>query len=153
MSKKRARPFTLDAKKDRQGFSAPSVRTIHCCGCARDVAARLTDGRETYPHRDDLHDLPFWKCDGCGNFVGCHHKTDDRTRPLGCIPTPEIKAIRQQIHKVIDPLWKNGRVGRSQLYGMIAHVIGVKEYHTAEINSVEQAREVLRVSRELEASL
>ncbi len=72
-------------------------RSIFCCGCKADVRARLTSGKEIYPHRSDLSSLPFWRCDGCGNFVGCHHKTKDRTRPLGCIPTPEIKEERQRV--------------------------------------------------------
>lgn len=125
------------------------TRKIFCCGCQADVQARLTNGREIYAHRPDLHQQPYWKCDACGNFVGCHHKTQDKTRPLGCIPTPELKAARQEIHKVIDPIWKSGRVKRGELYGMIAHVIGVEEYHTAEIRSVEQAKDVLRVAREI----
>jgi hypothetical protein len=64
-----------------------------------------------------------------------------------------LKAARQEIHRIIDPLWKSGRVGRSQLYGMIGHLIGVEEYHTADIRTVEQAREVQRVARELGATL
>lgn len=131
----------------------PKTRLIFCCGCQRDVEARLTCGSETYAHRPDLYNLPFWKCDGCGNFVGCHHKTKNRTRPLGVIPTPEIKTLRSEIHCVIDPIWKSGRVGRRELYGMIAHLIGVEEYHTAEIRSVEQAREVKRVAKELGATI
>lgn len=134
-------------------MSTTKTRRLFCCGCSKDVDARLTDGRETYSHRRDLAALPFWKCDTCGNFVGCHHKTKDRTRPLGCIPTPEIKAARQEIHKVIDPIWKSGRVGRRELYGMIAHVLGLEEYHTADIRSVDQAREAYRVAKELGASL
>lgn len=129
------------------------ARTIFCCGCQRGVSARLTNGKETYPHRGDLHSLPFWKCDTCGNFVGCHHKTKNRTNPLGVIPTPALKAERQKIHRVIDPLWQSGRVDRSKLYGMIAHLIGVEEYHTADIRTVEQAREVQRVAQELGATL
>lgn len=129
------------------------TRSIHCCGCEKEVEARLTSGREIYPHRSDLHGLPFWKCDTCGNSVGCHHKTKNRTRPLGCIPTPALKAARQEIHKVLDPLWRSGRVGRSELYGMIAHVLGIQEYHTAEIVSVEQAREVVRIVRDLSRTL
>ena len=127
-------------------------RTIYCCGCQADVEARLTSGKKVYPHRRDLADLPFWKCDECQNFVGCHHKTKNRTAPLGCIPTQELKAARQEIHRVIDPIWKSGRIGRSQLYGMIAHVLGIKEYHTAEIRTVDEAREVVRVAKELEAA-
>lgn len=128
------------------------TRAIFCCGCQSYVDARLTDGKEIYPHRPDLHSLPFWKCDTCKNTVGCHHKTKQRTMPLGCISTPELKKARQEIHRIIDPIWKSGRVKRAELYGMIAHVIGVAKYHTAEIRSVERANEVLRVAKELEAS-
>jgi hypothetical protein len=50
---------------------------IFCCECREKVNARLTEGEEIYPHREDLKDLPFWICDKCKNFVGCHHKTDN----------------------------------------------------------------------------
>lgn len=124
---------------------------IHCCGCQGDVDARLTDGSEVYPHRPDLHSLPFWKCDTCGNHVGCHHKTKDRTKPLGCIPTKEIKAARSHIHRVLDPLWKSGRMKRGQVYARLAKMLGKDEYHTAEIRSVEEAREVYRAVRQMSA--
>jgi len=77
---------------------------IYCCGCLIKVNARLTDGSEIYPHRKDLSSLPFWVCDKCGNYVGCHHKTSNRTAPLGCIPTSEIRAARNRIHKMLDPM-------------------------------------------------
>lgn len=128
-------------------------KTIYCCGCKADVSARLTDGREIYAHRPDLADLPFWKCDACRNFVGCHHKTRDRTKPLGCIPTPEIKNARQHIHRVLDPIWKNKRISRGSVYAEIASRMGTPEYHTAEIRSVEQAREVYRIVKSIEATL
>ena len=56
---------------------------IYCTGCEKNVNARLTDGKERYPHRQDLYELPFWVCDNCGGYVGCHHKTNQRTKPLG----------------------------------------------------------------------
>ncbi len=116
---------------------------IYCCGCGMEVEPRLTNGAEIYPHRNDLSQLPFWKCDSCGNFVGCHHKTKERTKPLGCIPTKEIKNARKHIHSILDPLWKSGKYKRSELYTMIgAHF--VCKYHTAEIRTIEQAREVYR---------
>ncbi|MDK4703862.1 zinc-finger-containing protein [Rhizobium sp. CNPSo 4062] len=125
------------------------TRSIFCCGCQVDVQVRLTDGKEIYPHRGDLAQHPFWKCDACGNFVGCHHKTKDRTNPLGCIPTREIKEARQHIHRILDPLWKSGRYGRRELYTMIAHVLGIEEYHTAEIRSVDEARRVYRIINDI----
>ena len=122
---------------------------IYCCGCQKDVEARLTDGGEIYPHRPDLASLPFWKCDGCGNFVGCHHKTQDRTKPLGCIPTKELKNARKRIHAILDPIWKSKRMSRRQIYKKLAKVVGREEYHTAEIRTVEEARTVYQAVQEL----
>jgi len=121
---------------------------IRCCGCGDKVEARLTDGKEIYPHRLDLQTLPFWKCDDCGNYVGCHHKTSDPTRPLGCIPTPEIKNARNHIHRILDPIWKSGRMSRKEVYAYLTEKMGWK-YHTANIRSVEEAREVWRHLRAL----
>lgn len=130
----------------------PENKTLHCCGCQSEVNARLTDGREVYPHRPDLSDLPFWKCDTCGNHVGCHHKTKDRTRPLGVIPTPEIKNARQHIHRILDPIWQKGLLDRKPLYKMLSDRLGWK-YHTAKIRSVEEGREVYRAVQRIAAEL
>ena len=131
--------------------------TLYCCGCLTEVSPRLTGGREIYPHRPDLASLPFWRCDTCGNFVGCHHKTADRTRPLGCIPTAEIKTARQRIHTLLDPIWKSGRMNRSAIYAELAKRLGVNKYHTAEIRTLEEARRVYRevsqINDELSAPL
>lgn len=124
----------------------PNSRRIYCCGCRKKVKARLTNGMEVYPHRPDLHDLPFWFCDACRNFVGCHNKTSERTKPLGCIPTPELKNARKHIHALIDPIWLSGRMGRRELYEAISREIGWK-YHTAKIRTIDEAREVYRVAR------
>ena len=124
------------------------IREIRCCGCGGDkVQARLTDGSEIYPQRKDLYGLPFWKCDSCGNFVGCHHKTKNRTRPLGCIPTPELKEARKHIHALLDPIWQSGKMGRKEVYAKISERVGW-QYHTAHIRSVEEAREIYKIVRE-----
>lgn len=138
---------------DRDGVQVVSARqrSVWCCGCLADVQARLTDGAEIYPHRADLADLPFWRCDACGNHVGCHWKTKDRTRPLGVIPTREIKDARQHLHRVIDPIWQSGRMKRAVLYQRISAEIG-RQYHTAEIRSVEEARDVWRAVQKITAS-
>lgn len=125
-------------------------REIYCCGCQANVSARLTDGKEIYPHRPDLYDLPFWKCDVCSNYVGCHHKTANRTNPLGNIPTREIMAARKHIHALLDPIWKEKRMPRGKVYAIISKRIG-KQYHTGEIASLEEAREVYKIVKELAA--
>lgn len=121
---------------------------IYCCGCKALVIARLTSGKEIYAHREDLWSLPFWRCDQCGNYVGCHHKSSVPTRPLGCIPTPELKNARQHIHKILDPLWRSGKIGRRALYARISAEFG-RKYHTANIRSIEEARDIYRLIRRL----
>lgn len=117
--------------------------TIHCVGCTRDVRARLTNGSEIYPHRPDLHNLPFWKCDGCGNYVGCHYKTSNPIQPLGVIPTPELKKARMRIHSLLDPMWKSGLYSRKHIYKALSSELGY-QYHTANIRSVEEARKICK---------
>lgn len=125
---------------------------LWCCQCQLDVDARLTSGAETYPHRPDLAKLPRWKCDACGNHVGAHHETSDRTRPLGSIPSPDIKNARIKIHELIDPPWKSGRVKRAVLYKRLSDALGY-EYHTADIRTIEEARHVYRVARNILSQL
>ena len=119
-------------------------KLIHCCGCDQKVNARLTNGEEIYPHKSDLYLLPFWKCDVCNNFVGCHHKTKNRTQPLGNIPTPELREYRKKIHSILDPLWKSGAYTRKEIYERISKRIGWK-YHTAKIKTVEEAEKIIAI--------
>lgn len=125
---------------------------IYCCGCKHEVEARLTDGYEIYPHRPDLITIPFWKCDTCKNYVGCHHKTERPTTPLGPIPTPEIRKMRTRIHNKMDPLWQSGKYKRGQVYKLIADGLGVKRFHGAEITSVTQAYRVLAILDDINVS-
>lgn len=120
-----------------------TARDIFCCRCDTTVEARLTDGKEIYPRYLELAALPFWRCDTCGNYVGCHHKTKDRIRPLGVIPTPEIRAMRGEIHAQIDLL--TGREGgpkRREVYAFLSGMLG-KEFHAGEIRRREEAVQVL----------
>ncbi|MBS4040385.1 MAG: hypothetical protein KGZ81_07260 [Flavobacteriales bacterium] len=128
------------------------TKTIYCTGCETEVEARLTDGTERYPHRPDLAELPFWHCDTCGAWVGCHHKTTNRTLPLGYLATPEILKARIKIHDLLDPLWKSGMIKRGQAYAHIAKRLGY-QYHTGEIKSLEEARTVYQIVADLHNQL
>lgn len=126
----------------------PEVKSIYCCACSGQVFARLTNGAEIYPNRTDLNEIPFWKCDKCGNHVGCHHKTANPTAQLGPIPTPELRNARSKIHKLIDPLWKYGYISRSDLYKRISDQIGY-QYHTGRLVDIEQARAVYAIGQSI----
>lgn len=128
------------------------TREIFCTGCKITINARLTNGEERYPHRPDLKDIPFWRCDDCGNYVGCHWKTKTPTKPLGCIATPEILNARKHIHALLDPLWKSGKIKRGKAYAYITNRIGW-QYHTGEIRSIEEARVVYQTILQLKGEL
>lgn len=126
-------------------------RLIWCCSCAVEVLARPTTGAEVYPHRPDCAALPLWICDGCGNHVSAHYKVSSHRligQPMGCIPSPEVRRARKAIHDLIDPHWQAGRISRRDLYAAISRTIG-REYHTAEIRSVDEAKAVWRAARQI----
>lgn len=129
-----------------------NVREVFCIACDKGVPARYTDGREVYPHRPDLVGLKFWKCDTCKNHVGTHRKERGIRKPLGSIPTPELRAIRSQVHKFIDPLWIDGRIKRKDLYTWLSEQLGY-EYHTANLNSEEEAGRVVKLAQRLSKNL
>lgn len=132
--------------------SRATSRQIWCTGCGEEVAARLTDGKERYPHRPDLYHIPFWKCDTCGAWVGCHWKTTKPTTPLGYLATPEILDARIRIHSLIDPLWQPDKKKRGHIYARMTKKLGYK-YHTGEIKSMEQARIVWQAAAEVHNEL
>ena len=140
------------ARRKKKAYRTSNITEIYCCGCQTKVMAKLKTGAQLYHHRPDLKNTPYWQCDDCKAFVGCHHKTKNRTRPLGVIPTPEIKNARRHIHKLIDPLWRSGKIDRVELYARITEEIGWK-YHTAMIRSVEEARTIYQFVLDLRKEL
>lgn len=125
---------------------------IFCCACKKEVDALLKTGADIYPHLHYLGKIPFWQCPTCNNYVGCHHKTKDRYRPLGSIPSPELRKLRRNIHDEIDPLWKSGKYSRKEIYAILSRRIK-KEYHTADVRDVHVAEEILELVRSLGSSI
>jgi hypothetical protein len=121
--------------------------TIWCCGCECEVKAFHKTGKDIYPHRPDLATKQFWQCATCGNYVGCH---PGGKKPLGNIPTPELRNARSHVHAILDPIWKTKRMARGAIYAKISERIGY-QYHTGEIKTIEDARVVYRIVKEIAA--
>lgn len=121
---------------------------IYCCNCRKDVEAALVHGDVVYPHRPDLFKKHFYMCPYCGKFVGCHGLS---TRPLGCIPTEEIKIARKRIHAKIDPIWKTGKMSRRELYKYISEKLGYT-YHTGETRTVQECFKILDIVEKLQCA-
>lgn len=122
---------------------------IECLYCQKDVHARLTNGKEIYPHRPDLAYKKFYICDICKNYVGCHPNSE---RPLGFIPSKEIRKARLHIHRLLDPLWQNKLIKRGKAYKILSDKMGY-QYHNGELRSIEEGRKAYKIVAELHKQL
>lgn len=95
---------------------------VNCPYCS--APARLTDGAEMYPHRPDLSDKKFYKCDPCGAYVGCHRGT---VTPLGTLANAETRQARGRAHAVFDPIWKGGHMKRHKAYAWLSEQLGIEK--------------------------
>lgn len=130
-----------------------------CMTCSTDSRVRLTNGKEIYPHRADLHHKTIWKCDGCSGYVGCHPGGD---RALGTPANTQLRRARMDLHnELVDPLWRNAvktggynvrfsdkdargaieRTARTRVYEFLADKLGIgrEQCHIGMFN-LEQCR-------------
>lgn len=56
------------------------------------------------------------------------------------------------IHDIIDPLWRSGAISRKAVYQAMSDRLG-REYHTAEIRSLDEANAILIVARDYAAKI
>lgn len=129
-----------------------NTTAIWCVGCNEEVRAELVHGDVVYPHREDLKDLPFWKCPKCGDTVGTHYKSADPLKPLGVIATRGMKILRRNIHSCIDPIWTNRIMTRTQVYKYISTRLGY-QYHTGDIKTMAEAKRVLTIVEQLKEGI
>ena len=124
--------------------------SVYCCQCKALVKAQLTTGKEIYPGRKDLSHLPFWVCPTCRCYVGCAKAGPNAGKPMGCIPTPALRQLRSQIHRILDPLWQDLRgVSRGSIYLRMTAKLKYN-FHAADLRTVYEAKEALTAAKEVE---
>lgn len=99
-----------------------------------------------YAGRQDLADKIFWLCKPCDAWVGCKPGTDI---PHGVLADEETRFERRWLHDVLDPLWKEGHMSRSEVYAWIACKLGIRDEicHAGHM-SAELCREAIFVCTE-----
>lgn len=98
----------------------PEQIDITCPYCNN--VAKLVNGKEIYPHRPDLYEKSFYQCEPCGAYVGCHPGTK---KPLGRLANSELRKAKSTVHRVFDPIWKNGEIKRYKAYQWLADKLGI----------------------------
>lgn len=120
----------------------PPKAVIYCCVCEQLRSCQLVTGAEIYGPGTGYDWARFFQCPECGGYVS----TSRTGEPLGTIPTKEIRALRSQIHAVIDPIWRSGTLRRGEVYKRMARALGIPEYHTAELSTVDIAERALKAA-------
>lgn len=79
---------------------------VWCCKCHREVDAELVGGMTLYPKRPESWDEKYYQCPHCLNY-GLAQNFDGVWKPKAYIASPELRAERNRLHNLFDPLWKN----------------------------------------------
>jgi hypothetical protein len=104
---------------------------IYCIACEKPSKCNLVSGFEIYKNIKFSNKL-FYKCNICENYVGTYFDG----KPLGTIPTPEIRIWRRNAHQKLDPIWQNGTFKRSYLYRELSKLFGFN-FHIALLEKKE----------------
>ena len=78
--------------------------TVTCPYCKK--PAQLVGAQKVYgPNISGaLAGKKFWQCKPCDAHVGTHPGLDT---PLGTLANGPLRMYRQQVHSLLDPIWKN----------------------------------------------
>jgi hypothetical protein len=97
---------------------------VKCDYCGND--AKLVTGEVIYPHRPDLCNRRFWRCAPCDAYVGTHANSP-KAAPLGRLANAELRALKQRVHAVFDPLWLRSGSSRTEAYRWLAQALNIPE--------------------------
>lgn len=121
----------------------PEIPTTTCPYCGG--SSKLVDSREIYGRSYGL----VWHCRPCDAYVGVH-KDSPTHAPLGSLANRDTRAWRVRAHDAFDPLWKRGRVSRSDAYKMLADKLRISPARThISWLDVEGCKEVVRAAKEI----
>lgn len=127
------------------------MNEVVCPYCDRH--AELVGGDVIYPHRHDLAHKKFWLCTPCNAWVGCHAHGDG-SHPLGRLANAELRAAKQSVHAVFDPLWSTPARMRARrrkaAYAWLADHLGIsrKRCHIGHFD-IETCNRAAQICREL----
>jgi hypothetical protein len=118
-------------------------QVVVCDYCQK--PARRAYGDEIYPHRPDLKTKRFWICGPCKAYVGCHPSG----LPFGRLANAELRLAKRGVHDLFDPIWKSGKMTRSEAYSLLAKLMGIPK-HKAHVGmfSLEECQKAVGALKE-----
>lgn len=115
-----------------------SVNLI-CPYCKKD--AKWCENKEIYG-KNYGRSYMCWHCADCNAYVGCHNNTTD---PLGTMADKETRKWRQKAHQVLDPIWRNHRMKRGDVYAILQNHFGFP-VHVAQ-SDIEMCKKIIKICK------
>jgi hypothetical protein len=113
-----------------------------------DTPAVLRGSTEVYGPGKDFGNL--WVCGNyprCDSYVGVH-RDSPIAAPLGTMANADLRKLRIKVHAAFDPLWKSGRMKRTQAYRLLSRLMGVPQAHISWFNADQCLLALHRLGRE-----
>lgn len=104
-------------------YQTSGAMIVICPYC--DAEAKLVSGDVVFPHRPDLKNKHFYRCEPCSARVGCHPGT---TTPMGSLASKELRYQRSLAHLALDALWKRNYMTRQEAYLWLAQEFGASTH-------------------------
>ena len=123
------------SSKTNKGFNG--MKKIICPYCGKE--AEWCENKAIYGKNYGKSYMCYF-CKPCDAYVGCHQNT---RKPLGTMANAELRDWRKKAHAVIDPLWKDGKMKRSQVYSMLYREFG-REVHIGE-SDIETCKKIIEL--------
>ena len=103
-----------------------------------------------YCHVPTRLDCGFWECPSCMARVECHPGT---TAAMGFVANDALRKERNKVHDVMDRLWINGGMKRSDVYYQLRQEMKLTKArcHIAKFDE-KQCRQALKCLQNIEAS-
>ena len=118
---------------------------LFCVQCNDNVDVTLVNGEVICPTMPHTHHNFFYQCNFCANYVGFR---ENFNKSFIFIPTPEMRNLKIEIHKIIDPIWQNEILTREEVYNKISERIG-KKFHAGSLKSIDEAKYIIYCVKEL----
>lgn len=112
-------------------------KTVFCPYCGE--KAEWVDNKEIYGKRYGNSFMMYW-CRKDDASVGTHNNTK---KPLGTMANKELREWRVKAHAHIDPVWKEGKRSRGDVYSILKYKLG-KQIHIGE-SDIETCKRILEV--------
>jgi len=125
------------------------TKKLHCTSCNKTVNATIKKETEIYPDRKAYlakrEPRDYWAC-----VCGSHVRVDkEKVHVRYVLTTGKFSAIKNNIHSLIDPIWKSKKMTRPEVYRYMSKITKTKDFHVSLISCMKDAEKALKEAETL----